>query len=188
VVSAGFCGGLVQELAVGDVIWADEVIDSEGGIRQVTSRASGRAAVGGCSDPRLPASAKPQAAAKRMPLRLLSVSAPILTADDRRALHERFGAVAVDMESAAVAGRCEETGVPFTSVRAVSDGLDTPISAHLALAVAGERIRPGKLALAVLRRPSLIVELHRLARQSQTAAKALAEALTAFLASEVTSR
>jgi nucleoside phosphorylase len=152
VISAGFCGALVEQLAVGDVIQPDEVIDTEGG-----HWALGHS--------------------RQVPTRLLSVSVPILTVEDRLALHHRFAAVAVDMESASAARCCERAGVPFASVRAVSDGLDSAVSADLSSALAGEHINLPRLALAVLRRPSLVGELRRLARQTRAAARALAPAI-----------
>jgi hypothetical protein len=111
-----------------------------------------------------------------------------MTAEERRALHLHFGAVAVDMETAHVARLCREDGVPFVSLRAVSDEMDTPLSADLASALTGERVSLPRLALAVVRRPALVGELRRLARQTRVAADALAQRVMSLMASEVTSR
>jgi adenosylhomocysteine nucleosidase len=188
IISAGFCGALIGDLAVGDVIRADEVIDTTGGSWVVMAIVAGQTSIHTCMWPCAPASAKPQAAETTKPLRLLSVSAPILTAEERLALHDRYAAVAVDMESARAACCCAEAGVPFVSIRAVSDGLDTPVSADLSAALAGERISLPRLAFAVACRPALVVELARLARQSRMAAQSLATGLMDLLAREVTTR
>jgi hypothetical protein len=104
-------------------------------------------------------------------------------------LHDRFGAVAVDMESAPAAHLCKQRIVPFISLRAVSDGMDTPVSPDLSAALSGERVSLLRLALAVTIRPLLVVELARLARQSRMASQALAKSLVdLLLAREVTPR
>jgi nucleoside phosphorylase len=133
VISAGFCGALVERLEIGCLVEADN------GTGQ-----------------------------------LVTVAAPVLDAGERRRLRERSGAVAVDMESAHVARWCALEGVPFGCVRAVSDGVDTPISAALAPLLEGETVDVWRLARGVLRRPWLVRDLWRLARDSRRAARALA--------------
>ena len=56
---------------------------------------------------------------------------PILTADrvvrlpdDKRSLFERYGALAVDMETFAVAEVCARCQTPFASIRAINDTAD----------------------------------------------------------------
>jgi len=48
----------------------------------------------------------------------------LMTPEEKRALAYRTGAVAVDMESAAVAFTAEQAGLPFVALRVVSDTLD----------------------------------------------------------------
>ncbi|NLE77560.1 MAG: 5'-methylthioadenosine/S-adenosylhomocysteine nucleosidase [Chloroflexi bacterium] len=72
----------------------------------------------------------------------------ILSAERKRFLRERFGALAVEMESAAVAQVARSWDVPWLVVRAVSDGADqesgfdfTPLSRlHYASAEPGQRL------------------------------------------------
>jgi hopanoid-associated phosphorylase len=45
-------------------------------------------------------------------------------AEDKQALHDRTGAVAVDLESAEVARLCAAAGVPFAIIRAIGDPAD----------------------------------------------------------------
>jgi nucleoside phosphorylase len=195
VVSAGFCGALVGDLCVGDTILPDEVMESEGRIWAIAASNFHHEAVEGHISVGAPVSAKPQAAeshqvrsATTRPVRLLTVSAPILTAEQRLAFHARSGAIVVDMESANAARCCADVGVPFLSLRAVSDGLDAIVPTDLSAAVCGEEVSLLKLACAVVHRPSLVVELARLARQSRVAARSLAGGLTDLLNRGVTSR
>ena len=95
----------------------------------------------------------------------------------RRIGPTRGDADAVDMESFHVVDRCRAAGVPASCLRAISDTPAQPLSPFLALALAGERVRAQTLAWAVLRRPWLIGELRRLARDSGRAARALAEGI-----------
>jgi len=48
----------------------------------------------------------------------------LMTPEEKRALAYRTGAVAVDMESAAVAVTADQAGLPFVALRVVSDSLD----------------------------------------------------------------
>jgi len=45
----------------------------------------------------------------------------LMTSEEKRALADRTGAVAVDMESAAVASAAEQAGLPFVALRVISD-------------------------------------------------------------------
>lgn len=132
VVAAGFCGALVPDLRVGDIV-------------------SGS--------------------------RLVTVGQLVSEPADKRRLAIATGAAAVDMESAAVAAVCAARGVPFRAVRAVSDTLDTSMSPELVRLLAGGRVSVLRLAAAVVRRPGLLGELGRLARDTRVAAEALAREL-----------
>jgi hypothetical protein len=178
VISAGFCGALVENFSVGDLLIADEVFDSAGPVWPIDGRRTANFVDS--------ARTGMNPAARRV--RLLSVATPVLSLAERQALHQETGALAADMETATAARCCAEAGVPFASLRAVSDALDTPISPALSAALSGEHVRLRRLALTVLCRPSLVVELARLARQSRAASQALARGLRLFLRSEVTSR
>jgi nucleoside phosphorylase len=110
--------------------------------------------------------------------RLVTAADPVLTPEARRDLRLRSSALAVDMESAVAAQLCQESGMPFSCLRAVSDACHTPFPDALVHALQGERVHAGRLLRAVLRRPLLLRDLARLARQSRVAAAALAVGLT----------
>ena len=88
----------------------------------------------------------------------------VATVAAKAALHARSGAVAVDLESAAVAQVAGQHGLPFAALRAVCDpaSRDLPQAALLALDAAG-RIGAWRVGSAVLTRPWQIPALIRLA-------------------------
>jgi adenosylhomocysteine nucleosidase len=109
--------------------------------------------------------------------RILTVDHLVADPVEKRALAARHGADAVDMESAAVAEVCEAHGVPFRAVRAVSDTVDTALSPELVRFLSGGNVSPWRAMAALVRRPSLLGEFRRLARDTRAAARSLAAAL-----------
>jgi adenosylhomocysteine nucleosidase len=104
VFSIGFAGGLQDALHAGDLFVADEVIEELTGQRYA------------CRKGLLPLSAAGGS--------LLSARAVAASSASKEALARRWGAVAVDMESAGVARASNETGVPFGALKAITDALD----------------------------------------------------------------
>ncbi len=162
VLSAGFSGAVVPGLGVGDLVLASEVCDANGAAWPAT----------------WPTGDSPHRRG-----RLLTVPHILGAPAEKRRLGERSGAVAVDMETAVVARLCTAAGVPFGCLRVISDDVDTPLSEALLDVLRDGRVRPARLAAAVLRRPSLMAELLRLAAHTRKAAKRLAEGLDGLLAS-----
>lgn len=100
--------------------------------------------------------------------RLLNTSA------SKRELFESSDALAVDMESHAVALAAGRAGLPFVVVRALADPADQPLpeAARRALGDDG-RVRPHAFAAALFRRPTDLAALLRLARQSRAGLRTL---------------
>lgn len=110
---------------------------------------------------------------------LLSVDRVAVSAAEKRELRERTGAVAVEMESAAVAAKAREWGVPFRCVKVVSDAAsdDLPLDFNLYRDAAG-RFSRTRIALAAMLRPFTVMPgLLRLDRNCRTAAEKLGEFL-----------
>jgi nucleoside phosphorylase len=156
IISAGYCGSLVREHRVGDVILPNRVVDAHGEMWPLQ---------GATAD------------------LLLSVDQPVLTLAERVALHQRSGAVIVDQETATIARRCQQANIPCNSVRVVTDDLDNPLPHDLLTAVEGERLRLSRLCWNVCRRPTLVRDLWRLARHTRRGSLHLADALDRLLAS-----
>jgi adenosylhomocysteine nucleosidase len=109
--------------------------------------------------------------------RILCVDRVAVTADEKRTLREKTGAVAVEMESAAAAAKAVEWGVPFRLIRAVSDeaGEDLPLDFNLYRDAEG-RFSRARIAIAALEWPfKRIPGLLRLDRNTKIAARSLGD-------------
>ena len=158
VLVAGFCGALEDDLEVGALVQATEVCDGQGNTWPLAP----------C--PRV-----------GLPGRLVSVERPVLGTAGRHDLRTRRRAIAVDLESAPAAHVLSAAGVPFACLRVVSDDARAGLPEDLAAALAGERIDACLLLRAALRRPALVADLWRLARQSRLAARRLADGVEQLL-------
>lgn len=164
-VSWGYAGGLAPDLSSGTLIVPDRILctdgsvfDTDEGWREILSaRIAGRQIVR-CG-------------------RLLS--APLLLADEEcKSRHFRdSGAIAVDMESAAIARVARAWNVPFLAVRAVLDTSSEPLPRAIADAIGPEgKLRWMRLWQGVARSPRTLQQLlglsscYREARQALIAA------------------
>jgi len=95
-------------------------------------------------------------------------------AREKHALADRSGAIAADMESAAIGGVAREAGLPWIVVRAVSDAADTvvPISVSNAIDQAGA-LNMGRLILELIASPGDIAAFPALARGMQLAGRTM---------------
>ncbi|MGE0213790.1 MAG: hypothetical protein AB7S41_19040 [Parvibaculaceae bacterium] len=96
---------------------------------------------------------------------------------EKRRLATRFNALAVDMESAAVARVAARHGLPFIALRAIVDEAHHWVPSAAAAAVDRHgRSRPWRVALPLLRQPAQIGALMTLARGAGAADRSLADA------------
>ena len=110
---------------------------------------------------------------------VVSLDRVAITARDKCDLRASTGAAVVEMESAAVARKAREWGVPFGCVRVVSDaaGDDMPLDFNLYRDADG-RFKRTRIALAALGRPFTVLPgLVRLDRHCRRAAERLGEFL-----------
>jgi adenosylhomocysteine nucleosidase len=146
---AGFCGALSPVFKTGDVVDFGEVIDESATVNSC-----------GASGPRL-----------------LTASRIVAEPEEKRRLAERFGADAVDMESAATVRWCRERAIPIRVIRAVSDDARTRLSPRLARMLSGGSPSLVRVIGQLFRSPRLLPELLRLASHTRLAAERLAVAL-----------
>jgi hypothetical protein len=156
VILAGFSGGLVPDLAVGDLVLASEVRTPTGSVYPVT-----------------------------LPLTTTARTGPILSTEhilydksEKVALHTSTGALAVDLESATAARLCARAGVPFGCLRVISDDANGDLPPELEKVTDGERVRLWPLLKALCWRPGLLGDLLGLARATRLAARELARGLS----------
>jgi adenosylhomocysteine nucleosidase len=162
VLSAGFSGALRPGLRVGDLVLATEVADAAGNVWKTTWPGD------------LPAGDW------RPPLqrgRLLTTPDLVGNPEQKRLLGARHDALAVDMETAAVARLCGLHEVPFGCLRAFSDECSTPLSPQLVDVLSAGRVSPWRVLRAAAVRPRLLAEFWRLAADTRTAARQLGRGL-----------
>jgi adenosylhomocysteine nucleosidase len=157
-VFAGYAGALTEDLQVGDIVWADDVVDEHGHVWATTWQARHSTLI------------------RRG--KLLTMDRMIATPVEKQTLAIRYGACAVDMESAWFAARCTQAGVPFGCLRAISDAAGAALSPALASLLAGGEASIWRVLMALARRPQMLPELLRLARDTQLASQQLGLALT----------
>jgi len=155
VITAGFAGGLVPDLASGTVVFS---VDKELGLEPALLAVGAR------------------------PIRFHCSERVLTTAEQKRAVHEKTGAEAVEMESAYIQSLCRARQVPVVTVRIILDTASEDLSLDFnQLLTADQRIDPLKLALTLLKSPSKISALLRLQRQSAATARRLGEVLARVL-------
>lgn len=109
--------------------------------------------------------------------RFASVTDPLVTGTAKRALGAATGCAVVDMESAAVARTAAAHGVAFAAIRCVVDPVDFSLPrAALAGMRADGGVAPAATLTALLRHPSELPDVLRLARWFQRATGILTRA------------
>jgi adenosylhomocysteine nucleosidase len=167
VISAGFCGGLQPHLRRDAVVVADRILMPDGRTQLIDAafRETLRLPTG-CVGP------------------WLTVERIVTRSAEKRALGERTGAWACEMESSAVADACAARSVSFLAVRAVSDTVDDDLPDDLE-PLMNARTTAGTLGAVVgtlWRRPASIKDLLKLKEHALTAAEALAKFLADVIA------
>jgi hopanoid-associated phosphorylase len=161
-VSFGLAGGLAPDLASGDLLLPKTVL-LPGGALAVASAWRGRLAAA-LQDAGFSVRGGPIASSERI----------VATATAKLALRAGTGAVAVDMESSAVAEVATELGLPFLVLRAIADRSDqsVPRAAGTAIDPDGE-VRHLAVLRALLVRPWELGALIALGRGSSRGLAAL---------------
>jgi adenosylhomocysteine nucleosidase len=173
-IATGLAGALSEELRPGDLVLADRLIldgeDAESARRTIA----------------IPPADLARFQAALETGRLSFTTGTILTAArilkdgaGKRDARTRTGALAVDMESAAVVAEAHRCGLRFACVRAVLDTVDEEIVGAELAGPDGE-VRPLAVASFVLRNPAAVVGLARMMRSLNRATAALAAALEAL--------
>ena len=168
VVSAGFAGGLADDLRKGQILMADMVADTSGK----------ELAVGLKMDPQIVATTPGLHVG-----RLVTVDKLIRTQAEKRRLAAASRALACDMESFAVAQTCARLNTRFLSIRIISDAVDDELPKEIGKLLA-QKTWAGKLgaaAQAVFSRPSSAADLLKL----QDDALKYSDRLARFLAGVV---
>ena len=169
VISAGFAGALREGLRHGDIVMADSLVTPSGERLAIDLKVSREALT---ATPGLHVG------------RLLTVDRVVAKSADKRKLGETHDALAVDMETYAVAELCRREKVRFMAVRVISDTVDEELPADIGR-VAQQRTLVGTLGAvtgAVWRRPASFKDMLRLKQQALIASDRLARFLEGTIA------
>lgn len=168
IISAGFGGGIVSGLSAGDVVMAEQVLQWLGnGFEEVAVGFYGHNS----------------AADNLSLLRGSFVTNDGILSKQNLAQH-LTGAnnPIVEMETAAVARVAVTHGIPFLGIRAVSDAWHEELAFSIdEFCDDTMRIRPAKVLATILKRPTIIPQLIRLALNSRVAGASLAKAMERLL-------
>jgi adenosylhomocysteine nucleosidase len=162
VISAGLAGGLSPKLRRGDVLFADIVRDMHSAQHVIDFTLQPPSSLGRwhCGT-------------------LLTADSIIHAPADKRTLCQEHGALAVDMETFAVADVCKRHSIPFLSARVISDAVDDSLPAdidHL-MRQSSWAGRAGAVLGTVFRRPESAKELWQLKENALVAGDRLARFL-----------
>jgi len=162
IVSAGFAGGLCADLKRLDILVADRVMIESGDSIPIDLPAGLASAIDRSDVHRGP---------------LLTVDEVVRQPDQRETLYKNFGAMAVDMETFAVAEVCRRRGAAFSSVRAINDarGDTLPRDIQRLLRQKTPAARWGAALGSVWRRPAVVKDLYLLRKNALAAADRLAQ-------------
>ncbi len=157
IVSTGFCGGLDPELRESQIVVATEVLNLETQEKFATTPISG----GGTA-----------------PVGLIVTQDRIANSAEEKRQLRATGAIAIEMEAAAVAARAKRAGLPFACIKVVTDRADESFGFDVnRMRSEDGRIRRGKIGIYALAHPNVIPELLRLRRRTNDAVKVLGEFL-----------
>lgn len=172
--SAGFCGGLADGLAVGDVVLATAIAEGDAAKRERIE-----------IPPKLLKDISESLKAAGIAFHsgtIVSVRDPVLQSAAKRALGSSNSALAVDMESYAIAEIARLHGINFFAVRVVSDAVGDELPAEVGEFLdADGKVRTTVVARFALGGPANMKKLWELKGRSDKAAKALTAAWTVIL-------
>jgi adenosylhomocysteine nucleosidase len=167
-ISTGFAAGLRDGQSRGELIVASEVVCESGELLALD----------------LEPSVNPVDKQVGMHVgRLLTVDQLIDDPSEKRRLAASTGAIALDMETFAVAGVCRRTATPFISIRVISDGVNDCLPREVGRLLRQKTLagKLGALTGAVLSRPSSVKDFYQLKEGALVASDRLADMLESIV-------
>jgi adenosylhomocysteine nucleosidase len=157
VLSAGFSGALRPEMKVGHIVMADAIVDLHGHELDIDVHVA--------ADP-----------SRGLHVgKIVTADHIVRTVAEKQALAGRTGAIAVDLESLAVAQVCREAKTRFLAVRVISDDMSADLPPEvLSLFGSTGTVRAGAVAGALWKRFSSAKDMWQLRQQAAHAAEKLA--------------
>ncbi|MCF6157207.1 MAG: hypothetical protein E3K32_01240 [wastewater metagenome] len=104
---------------------------------------------------------------------ILTVNTIVRKSSTKKHIGTQTSAVAVDMESFAIAEQANAMGVPFIAIRSISDDMNEDMEINENMVTKGGNVSIPATALHLLNKPHHIPYLNRLRKQTKLAANAL---------------
>lgn len=166
-VSIGMAGGLAPELATGHIVIATDVVQVDADTEAGSWPAHARGAAGACvclTENGLDATCGT----------IVTVAEPVLTRRHKESLFQQTGALAVDMESSAVARVASQACLPFLGLRVVCDPARMSLAPELVSGLKPDgSVRYAAILQRLAQRPTLVRDMVSLARAFARARKSL---------------
>ena len=173
VILTGVAGALADNLEIGEVVMADRLMTRAGDSDQPART---------IEVPRdyfdMYAAALNAAGIRHARGGLLTVKYPLVTGAEKRLAGVYSGAIAVDMETAAIAFEAAARGIPFVAMRTIMDKVEHDL-AGAGLADENGKVRPLKAAATLMRNPAMVAGVIRLMRNLRQATHAMAATIEA---------
>jgi adenosylhomocysteine nucleosidase len=157
ILSSGFAGALLPTMKLGEIIMANEIVDQHGQQISINLTLASDEANGLYVG------------------RILTADEMVRTVEEKKQLHEKHEAIAVDMESLAVAQVAAETKTGFMAVRVISDDMSADLPPEV-LSIIGDTgaVRVGAALTSLFKRPESLKDMLHLRTNAQAAARSLA--------------
>ena len=157
ILSSGFAGALLPTMKLGEIIMANEIVDQHGQQISINLTLASDEANGLYVG------------------RILTADEMVRTVEEKKQLHEKHEAIAVDMESLAVAQVAAETKTGFMAVRVISDDMSADLPPEV-LSIIGYTgaVRVGAALTSLFKRPESLKDMLHLRTNAQAAARSLA--------------
>jgi adenosylhomocysteine nucleosidase len=173
VISAGFAGGLMPDLRIGDALEPLHILNQRGDVAKL--------APGSSAEPQMLfglVGQKPRDT-------LLSLDKVVTTAEQKTRLFQSYPAAAVDMESFQLAKVSHQLKLPFRALRVISDDARTSLPPEAERWVTADGRADSKQAMRdILRKPWRLPAALKLAHDAKTCSAILAERLKDMLRRE----
>lgn len=171
-VSSGFAGSVNPEVGIGDLIIGKHVLYSSGEVSKEEIHIDSTLS---CDASAVDLAVKISGTDtfKSHCGDILSVDKIVRQSSIKRHIGNQTSAIAVDMESFAIAERANALGIPFVVIRAISDGIDEDMEISENMVTRGGKVNIPATARYLLNKPHRIPYLNRLRKQTKLAVNTL---------------
>jgi adenosylhomocysteine nucleosidase len=171
VISAGFGGGLQPQVAAGDIVMGTEILElhKDEGHEVHWSPTH--------SMPGMPALTLPENNLRVHYGKIITTDEMVLRAAAKTRIGKATGALAVDMETSAVAAVCAARDTDFLALRCIIDNEHEDLPEEFNDFFVIGQLRPRRILSACARDPRVLADLARLGRRAHTSGRNLARFL-----------